>query len=275
MANPLTMKLEQFTRFEAKERIRLDALLDYPSRTFARREVIVPEGHKADSIHLVTDGLAARSKTLPDGNRQFMAFLFAGDLCDVEVFVLKEMDHDIVAVSEVTCVLIPIDEMQALLTESSNITMGLWWSTMTDSAVLREWIVNHGSRDARSRVSHLLYEMLIRNRIVGVTADSTVPFPITQEEFADATGMTPVHLNRVLGELREESLIELGSGVVTILDTERLKEVGGYQSNYLHLDRTEQRDPEVSGRAGDLVEAAPSGLLHNAAEALRSPFRNA
>jgi hypothetical protein len=107
VANPLTMKLEQYTRFDGTERARLDALLEYPSTTFRRREAIIPEGRKVDNIHLVTHGLAARSKTLADGNRQFMAFLFAGDLCDVEVFVLKEMDHDVVAVSEVTCVLDP------------------------------------------------------------------------------------------------------------------------------------------------------------------------
>jgi CRP-like cAMP-binding protein len=273
MPNPLTMKLEQFTKFEPEERLRLDGLLNYPARTFARREVFIHEGQKVDQIHLVTGGIAARCKTLPDGNRQFMAFLFPGDLCDLEVFVLKQMDHDIVALSEVTCVLIPAREIEGLLTESSNITRALWWSTMTDSAVLREWIVNHGSRDARSRVAHLFYEMLIRNRIVGQTADNTFAFPLTQEEFADATGITPVHLSRVLGELREEGAIELQARALTVLDPHRLKAIAGYEANYLHLDRTEGRDPDVSGRAADLVEAAPQALPHQASEALEAPLR--
>jgi CRP-like cAMP-binding protein len=273
MLNPLTMKLEQFTRFKPEERLRLDKLLDYPTRTFARREIFMHEGRRVDEIHLVTNGLAARSKILPDGSRQFMAFLFPGDLCDLEVFVLKRMDHDIVALSDVTCVLIPAREIEGLLTESSNITRAMWWSTMTDSAVLREWIVNHGSRDARSRVAHLFYEMLIRNRIVGETTDNTFAFPLTQEEFADATGITPVHLSRVLGDLREEGVIELETRALTILDTHRLKAIAGYESNYLHLDRTEARDPDVSGRASDLVEATPQALRDDAPQAREASLR--
>jgi CRP-like cAMP-binding protein len=273
MPNPLTMKLEQFTRFTPEERLRLDQLLRYPTRTFSRRESFIREGQKVDEIHLVTSGLAARRKILPDGNRQFMAFLFPGDLCDLEVFILKQMDHDIVALSEVTCVLIPAKEIEGLLTESSNITRAMWWSTMTDSAVLREWIVNHGSRDARARVAHLFYEMLVRNRIVGEAADNTFAFPLTQEEFADATGITPVHLSRVLGELRQEGVVELQARALTILDPHGLKRIAGYEANYLHLDRTEGRDPDMSDRAADLVEAAPQALPHQATEGLDAPLR--
>jgi CRP-like cAMP-binding protein len=240
--------------------------LSYPAKTYGRRETILRDGEKVGSIHLVTSGLAARSKTLLDGSRQFMAFLVPGDLCDVEVFVLEEMDHDVVAISETTCVLIPAEKIKTLLTERSNITEALWWSTMTDSAVLREWIVNHGSRDAKARVAHLFYEMLVRYRIILGTADNSIPFPMTQEEFADATGMTPVHANRVLGELRAEGLIELERHTLTILEPKRLKDLAGFEARYLHLERTEQQDPEVSGRAEDLVKAETHGLLHDAAK---------
>jgi hypothetical protein len=116
---------------------------------------------------------------------------------------------------------------------------------------------------------------MIRSRIAGVTSENMLPFPMTQKEFADAIGMRPVHLGRVLGELRDQGLIEPGSGTLSIIDTERLKAIAGYQPNYLHLDRTEQRDPEVSDRAADLVDAEPVGFLHEAAEALKSPFRKA
>ena len=88
MANPLTMKLEQFTRFEQAERQRLDELLSYPTKTFERGEVIIREGDKVRNIHLVLTGLAARAKTLASGNVQMMAFLIPGDLCNVEVLVL-------------------------------------------------------------------------------------------------------------------------------------------------------------------------------------------
>src|SRR5215217_7461785 len=138
MANPLTMRLEQFVRFDQPERRRLDELLSFPTKAFARGAKIIGEGEKADDIHLVLTGLAARCKTLADGKRQIMAFLIPGDLCDVEVFVLEAMDHNIAALTDTTCVFIPAKKIEELLTESSKLTRRLWWSTMVDSGVLRE-----------------------------------------------------------------------------------------------------------------------------------------
>ena len=180
MSNPLTLKLEQFIEFNPAERLRLDELLSFPTRTYARGEVIIEEGKKVTDVHLILTGLAGRSKVLRDGSRQIMAFLIPGDLCDVEVFVLEAMDHDITAMGHTTCALIPAKVIEDLLTESSNLTRALWWSTMTDSAILREWIVDHGSRDARERLAHLCYEMLIRYRVVAETTDDSFRFVITQ-----------------------------------------------------------------------------------------------
>jgi CRP-like cAMP-binding protein len=274
VANPLTMKLEQFTAFSQEERQRLDQLLTYPIRTFKRGETIIREGQKVDNVHLVHTGLAARSKSLADGSRQFMALLIPGDLCDVEVFILEAMDHDIVAVSDTSCVLIPAKVMEELLTQSTSLTKAMWWSTMTDSAILREWIVDHGSRDATERLAHLFCEMLIRYRVVGETTDDSFPFPLTQEELADATGMTPVHVNRVLQHLRTEGLIDLKGRSMTILDPDALKRVAKFEAVYLHLIRTARRDPEVSGRAGDLVPASHKGMLSGALDKVKASFGN-
>jgi CRP-like cAMP-binding protein len=272
MANPLTMKLEQFTRFTVEERQRLEQLLTYPTKTFPRGQVIIREGEKVDDIHLVLTGLGARAKTLQNGERQIMALLVPGDLCDVEVFVLEAMDHDILALADTSCVLIPKDVIEEWLTESSNLTKALWWSTMTDSAVLREWIVDHGSRDSVERIAHLMCEMLIRYRIVGETTDDSFPFLLTQDELADATGMTPVHVNRMLRQLREEGLIDLRERVLTVLDPQGLQRRAKYDSTYLHLTRTEHRDREVSSRAGDLVPPAEHGLLHDIGHKVASAF---
>ena len=272
MANPLTMKLEQYTRFDPDDRQRLDQLLTYPTKTYARGSTIIAEGEKVDDIHLVLTGLAARSKTLRSGERQFMALLVPGDLCDVEVFVLEGMDHDIVAMTETVCVLIPAKVIEGLLTESTNLTRALWWSTMTDSAILREWIVDHGSRDALERVAHLMCEMLIRYRIIGETTDESFPFLLTQEELGDALGITAVHVNRMLQQLRSQGLIELTGKTLTVLDPKALQRVAKFDSTYLHLTRTERRDPEVAGRVGDLVSSSPHGLLHDAADKIQSVF---
>lgn len=275
MANPLTMKLEQFTRFDPAERERLNDLLAYPTKTYRRGQSILEEGQKVRDIHLVLTGLAGRTKFLGDGQRQIMAFLIPGDLCDVEVFVLEAMDHNITALSDTTCVVIPAKVIEDLLSESSTLTRALWWSTMTDSAILRERIVDHGSRDARESIAHLFYEMLIRYRIVGETTDNAVPFAITQDDLADATGITVVHVNRTLQELRSAGLIELRNKVLTVLDPKGLREVAQFNPNYLHLGRTEKHDPEVAGRAGDLVTPEPQGLFRGAVEKVKGVFGKA
>ena len=182
------------------------------------------------------------------------------------------MDHDIVAMSETTCVLIPADEMETLLTESGALTKAMWWSTMVDSAILREWIVDHGSRDARERMAHLICELLIRYRVVGGTTDQTIPFPLTQEELARATGMTPVHVQRILQQLRTDGLIDLRNKVLTVLEPKRLMEAGQYEPSYLHLIRTEQGDKEVAARAGDLVHPSPHGIVQGAVDKIKSAF---
>ncbi|HYE43048.1 MAG TPA: Crp/Fnr family transcriptional regulator [Caulobacteraceae bacterium] len=252
MPNPLTLKLEQYTPFSPQERARIEAMTRSRCETYAPGQPIIHEGEKVDQIHLVLTGLAARSKQLPGGDRQIMAFLVPGDLCDVEVFVLDAMDHDIVAVGETTCGLIARSEIEVALGELSNLTKALWWSTMTDSAVLRARIIDHGRRAARERIAHLVYEMLVRYRIIGQARDNAFAFPVTQQDLADATGLTPVHVNRVLKGLRDDGLLAWDRKGVRVPDPARLKRVARFESAYLHLDRTEAGD-DVAARAGDLV----------------------
>ena len=274
MANSLTMKLEQFIRFDQMDRERLDRLLRYPTSSFARGDVIIEEGREVRNIHLLLTGLAARSKILADGRRQIMAFLVPGDLCDVEVFVLRAMDHNIIAMTDTTCVLIPAEVIEGLLTESSNITKALWWGTMVDSGILREWIIDHGRRDAREQIAHLFYEMLIRHRIVAQTTDDSFSFPITQDDLADATGLTPPHVNKTLQDLRGAGLIEFRNKVLTILDTQRLRQAANYESGYLHLNRTEKGDREVADRAGDLVSHSGRNVLGRAVDGVKAVIKN-
>ena len=253
MKNPLLLKLEQFADFKDGERKRLDQLISERQQTYAPKQDILAEGQKVDTIHIVLSGLAARYKLLDEGERQIMAFLVPGDICDLEVFVLAEMDHSIAAISETVCAVVPADTIKKLLTEMSGLTEALWWSTMTDSAVLRERIIDHGRRDGRERIAHLFYEMLIRYRIIGDAEKNSIPFPLTQEELADATGLTPVHVNRVLKQLREAGLIELQGRRLTILDPKRLKQVARFNPNYLHLRKAEEGEGGAAEFVQDLV----------------------
>ncbi len=251
--NPWAMKMEQFTRFTDAQRARLDEVVSTRQETYGAREDIIRDGQKLENCHLVLSGLAMRYKILPDGERQIMAFLIPGDLCDAEIFILSEMDHGVAALTQTTCAIIPARTMKDMLREVSCLGEALWWGTMTDLAVLRERIIDHGRRGARERLAHLLYEMLVRFRLVGKADQNSFAFPVTQEELADATGMTPVHVNRKLQQLREDGLIELKNKTMTVLDPQGLKLLAQFDASYLHLMRTNDGDGVVAERAGDLV----------------------
>lgn len=253
MSNPWAMKMEQFTSFTSEERDRLDAIVAFKQREFRAQEDVIADRAHSDHCHVLLTGLACRYKILPDGERQIMAFLVPGDLCDAEIFILKRMDHAVGTLTPSTTAMIHSDEMKKLLREASSTAEALWWGTMTDLGVLRERIVDQGRRDATERLAHLLYELLVRYRVSGTTRDNSIDFPITQTDLADATGMTPSHVNRVLQRFREDGLIELRNRTLTIANPARLKAIGQFDAAYLHLDRTEANDPSVASRVGDLL----------------------
>jgi CRP-like cAMP-binding protein len=252
MLNPWTMKMEQFTAFSDMEKRRLDELICRKRETHAPKEDIIADGAHSNKCHVVLSGLACRYKVMPDGGRQIMAFLIPGDLCDAEIFILKVMDHGVAAITPTTTALIPAEDMKALLRETSSLGEALWWGTMTDLGVLRERIIDEGRRSAYVRIAHLLYEMLVRYRMVELTDGNSFSFPVTQIDLADATGLTPVHANRTLQKLRADGLIRLAGGVVTVIDPDLLKNAAQFSGAYLHLDRVHDR-ASVGQRAGDLV----------------------
>jgi len=252
MLNAWTMKMEQFTAFSDMEKRRLDELICAKRDHHAPKEDIIADGEHSNRCHVVLSGLACRYKLLPNGERQIMAFLIPGDLCDAEIFILKVMDHGVCAITPTTTALIPAETMKTLLRETSSLGEALWWGTMTDLAVLRERIIDEGRRNAYVRIAHLLYEMLVRYRMVEMTKGDSFEFPITQTDLADATGLTPVHANRTLQKLRADGLIELAGGVVTVIDSIRLKNAAQFNGDYLHLDRVHDR-ALVGQRAEDLL----------------------
>jgi CRP-like cAMP-binding protein len=253
MRNPWTMKMEQYTRFSEDDRRLLDDLVLLNQVQFEARDDILSEGDRTDHCHVIMAGLACRYKLLPNGDRQIMAFLVPGDLCDAEVFILAEMDHAIGTLTPTTVAMIPGKVIEDLLTKPVGLAKALWWGTLTDLGVLRERIVDHGRRDAYERIAHLLYELLVRYRMVGLAQDDSFDFPMTQIDLADATGLTPVHVNRVLQRMREEQLIHLRRKALKVVAPDRLKEIAGFSANYLHLNRAHDTHEGLNRRAGDLV----------------------
>ena len=233
--NPLEAKLETVAALGAEDRQAIAELCS-DARDMEARRNIIREGERPDHVHLMVDGWAARYKLLADGGRQITAFLIPGDFCDLHVTILGEMDHSIATLTKAKVAYVPRRAMDAL-TDRPRISKALWWATLVDEAVLRAWIVNIGRRDAGEAVGHMMCELYVRMKNVGLATAHSFELPLTQEEIADALGLTPVHVNRVLQRMRADGLISLKRGALEIHDYERLQEMSGFNPNYLHIEQ--------------------------------------
>ena len=233
MANLLTRKLEAFAPLSEADRHLLDAVIR-EARDVGSREDLIREGDAPGDVRLILAGFACRYKRLAKGRRQIMAYLVPGDFCDLHVFILKAMDHTIATLSP--CRVVDIPRARILeMTERPALARALWWAALVDEATLREWLVNIGARSAEQRVAHLLCELLLRLRVVGLADGAEYELPVTQQELGDTTGLTNVHVNRVLQRLRGDGLITLTGKHLVILDVDRLNAFSGFTPNYLHL----------------------------------------
>jgi CRP-like cAMP-binding protein len=234
MDNALVRKLEGYTPLDAEDKRLLNSIIKDIRQVPAHID-LATEDERPTSVHLVLEGFACRYKCTAEGNRQIMAYLVPGDFCDMHVAVLKQMDHSIATISPCTVVDIPRESILELL-QKPTLSLALWCCALVDAAVLREWLVNVGQRKASQRLAHVLCELLLRLRIVGL-ADKSYDLPLTQVDLADTIGVSNVHLNRVLQELRREDLISWKDDLLSIKDIDRLMTYSGFNPNYLHIGR--------------------------------------
>ena len=234
MQDALIRKLESFLELTDEDRGALNALVPR-FRQVGPRTDLIQEGDAPEFVYLILDGYACRYKVLPDGQRQIMAYLLPGDFCDLNVFILDQMDHSIATISPCQVVEIPRQSIETVMADRPRINQALWGCALVDEAVLREWLVNVGGRPANQRISHLLCELLLRLEAVGRVTGNSYDFPFTQADIADTMGLSNVHVNRTIQELRAMGLIELKRRSLTILDVDRLKAYCGFNPNYLHL----------------------------------------
>lgn len=195
---------------------------------------LIMEGDSPDPVFVMLEGWACGYKILPDGGRQILAFMLPGDFCDIHIAVLKAVDHSIVTITNAKVASVPRAQMEALVEAGPTISRAFWWSQLVDQSVLRAWIVSMGRRTASERIAHLMCELYIRMRNIGLATDDQCEMPLTQIVIADAVGLTPVHVNRVLKSLRLGNVMELRSGSLTIIDPARLAEIAGFDGNCLH-----------------------------------------
>jgi len=236
MINPLILKLEQRDRLSEDEKRVLENAVSRV-RLVEDDEDIVREGERPSESSLLLEGFAARYKIFSNGRRQISAIHVAGDFVDLHSFLLKTMDHAVLALTPCRIATVPHAALEKITDEHPHLTRLLWLSTLIDGAIHREWLTAMGRLSATAHMAHFICELFQRLNTVGRTDGDTIQLPLTQAELGDTLGLSTVHVNRVLQELRKEELIRWQGNALTILDWERLKNVGEFTPTYLSLQQ--------------------------------------
>ncbi|TGP20188.1 MULTISPECIES: Crp/Fnr family transcriptional regulator [unclassified Mesorhizobium] len=234
MLDSLYLNLGQHDALSDEEKALLAGAMSV-EKYFLTGEDIVPEGSRPSVSTLIVDGLAARYKVLEDGGRQFTSLQVAGDFVDLHAFLLKTMDHGIIALSPCHVVAADHSKLRAITEQAPHLTRLLWLDTLVDGAIHREWIVAMGRRSKTSHLAHLICELLVRLQVVKKTRDMSFHLPLSQAELADVLGLSVVHMNRVIGALRRMNVINWVSQTVTIVDWPRLVEIAEFDPTYLSM----------------------------------------
>ncbi len=213
------------------------AVLELPHvvRSFDTAEYLVEEGARNNLTCLLLSGYAFRQKVAGSGGRQILAVHIAGDLVDLQNSLLKRADHSVQALSPAHVALIPRQAIIELAFSRPTIGLAMWYDTLVDGSLYREWMTNIGRRDARARIAHLLCEFGARLEAIGQGSTAGYEMPMTQEQIADATGLTSVHVNRILMGLDRHGLTQRTRKSVIIHDWDRLCDVGDFNPDYLHI----------------------------------------
>ena len=210
------------------------AALPWSTRVYPRDAYLAREGEPTSVCTVLLSGFAFRQKLVSDGSRQIISFHIPGEFLDVQNCLLDVADHNVQALNRASVAAIPKSALLDVMTARVNIRRAIWLDTLIDSSIFREWVVNLGRRDARGRIAHLLCELADRLKAAGIAEGEAYDFPLTQEQIADATGLTAVHTNRTLQSLRKDGVISLTSSRLVILDWNRLAEIGDFNERYLH-----------------------------------------
>ncbi len=236
MLEALYLNLGQHDALSEEEKAVLTRAMSV-EKYVAAGEDIVSEGTRPGFSTLIIDGLAARYKVLEDGGRQFTSLQVAGDFVDLHAFLLKTMDHGIVALSPCHVLAAEHGKLKAITEQAPHLTRLLWLDTLVDGAIHREWIVAMGRRSKTSHLAHLICELFVRLQVVKKTRDMSFHLPLSQAELADVLGLSVVHMNRVIGTLRRMNVVSWANHMITILDWQRLVEIAEFDPTYLSMNR--------------------------------------
>lgn len=239
--SPMLRKLRLWAHLDRAEE---QALLSLPHHviTIERLEALVTDGDIVSHCCLILSGFCVRYKIVGDGGRQILSIHMVGDLVDLQNALLGVADHGIQALTQCEIARIPIEAIRRLTNAQPQIKDALWYDTLVDGSIHREWVANVGRRDGRTRVAHLLCEFALKLEAINPGDQLDYELPMTQEQLADATGLTSVHVNRVLMSLAQDGLIErVTPKSVVIGDWKKLTAAGDFSRAYLHLDAAARR----------------------------------
>ena len=229
----LIRKLERLTALTDGDRDAIAALPFTVSRGRASH-YLVRERDKVSQCAVLLTGYACRHKTTSEGGRQIVSFHLPGDILDLQHVLFPVADHNVQTITEATWASVPVDALRKVVQGSTAIMEALWRDTLIDGSVFREWVLNVGRRDAKARVAHMLCEFATRRENAGLGSPERFELPMSQEQIADATGLTPVHVNRMLHALSDDGIIARDKRKVDILDWKRMRRVADFDPMYLH-----------------------------------------
>ncbi|WP_419807366.1 Crp/Fnr family transcriptional regulator [Sphingomonas sp.] len=207
-------------------------------RTVPARTCLSRRGELVNQSLLLLDGFICRYLDDRDGHRQLVSMHVPGDFVDLHGFPLKRLDHDIVTLGQCALAVYEHRTLVDILERYPRLTRWLWFSTLLDAAIHREWIFRLGRLGAEGRVAHLFCELYERLRMVELADDGRFALPATQADVAEACGITGVHVNRVLRLMRERGLATFRAGEVRILDHKSLIALAEFDPIYLYGQQT-------------------------------------
>lgn len=231
---PLIRALEHRDVLTVEERTLIEAL-PMTVRGYRRGDVIVAEGSRPSASCLVLSGFTGRVQFTVDGKRQITELHMSGDFVDLHGLLLRVMDHSVVALSDCEVTFVPHENIRQMITDAPHLGRLLWLSTLIDGAIQRNAITGMGRRSSEAHLAHLLCELYVRLEAVGLAEDGRFDLPLTQEQLADILGLSIVHVNRTLQELRRTGLVVWQGSAVAIIDFDGLAELAGFDPVYLNL----------------------------------------
>ena len=238
-------KLDGHVALSADDRRAITAL-PWKARMLEPSSYLVREGDTPETCSVIGSGFAYRQKITGNGDRQIVSLHIPGEAVDLQHLFLDKTDHSVQMLTRGEVAFVQRGHLQELARMRPAVGRAMTICMLVEASISREWILNVGRRDARTRVAHLLCEFAIRLDAQGLATDYGYHLPVTQEQLADAVGLTPVHVNRTLKALAAAGLITRSKRNVSFPDWDRMREAGDFEPRYLHLDRQRAGNDEVS-----------------------------